>query len=73
MRKLICASFLVLAGCVSTTTTQSPSPQPSQPQAQSAQSKATTPTAAQVSRFKTVVSRVEPVAERMCREPDLEP
>ncbi|HAR52555.1 MAG TPA: peptidase M48, partial [Roseovarius nubinhibens] len=51
MRKLICASFLVLAGCVSTTTTQSPS-QP-QPQAQSAQSKATTPTAAQVSRFKT--------------------
>ena len=68
MRKLICASFLVLAGCVSTTTTQSPSPQPSQPQAQSAQSKATTPTAAQVSRFKTVVSRVEPVAERMCRQ-----
>ena len=65
MRKLICASFLVLAGCVSTTTTQSPSPQP---QAQTAQSKATTPTAAQVSRFKTVVSRVEPVAERMCRQ-----
>ena len=65
MRKLICASFLVLAGCVSTTTTQSPSPQP---QAQTAQSKATTPTAAQVSRFKTMVSRVEPVAERMCRQ-----
>ncbi|MEO1138537.1 MAG: M48 family metalloprotease [Pseudomonadota bacterium] len=59
---LICLAFL--AGCVSTTESTSPSdPQPTRA-APKAPGK---PSSAQVTRFRQVVARVEPVAERYCR------
>jgi len=59
MRKFSLISLVVLAGCVSTT--EAPVSQQPKPAA------AIVPTDAQVSRFKSVVANVEPVAERICR------
>ncbi len=61
---LICAIFL--AGCEVTTTqggAGAPAPQPTA----SRQDAVKTPSATQLSRFRQVVARVEPVAERECR------
>ncbi len=59
---LIFLSFL--AGCV--TTTEGSAPQQPAPQ-QTARKAPTQPTSAQITRFRQVVARVEPVAERQCR------
>jgi predicted Zn-dependent protease len=61
MRWILVVGALVLSGCVSTT--QSPNSQQSAPSV----SYDTTPNDAEVSRFQSVVARVEPVAERICR------
>ncbi len=63
MRKLICVSLFVLAACGAP---PADAPSTSQPQGQQA-TRALTPTSAEMNRFRTVVSRVEPVAERICR------
>ncbi len=63
MRNLAFASFIVLAGCVSTTSTDAP-----KAQAPKQTPKAVKPTEAQVSRFWSVVNSMEPVVERVCRE-----
>jgi len=52
----------VLAGCVSTTGSERSQPRPG-----TTRPTIKTPTSAQMSRFKQVVARVEPVAERECR------
>lgn len=65
MRWLILVTMVALAGCVSTTEQQAPS-QPA-PTKAAAPKKPSTPTANDVSRFKSVVRRVEPVAENICR------
>ena len=61
MRWVAILSFAVLAGCVTTTEAPAPSASPQQPVAKA-------PSNGQVSRFKQVVTRVEPVAERYCRQ-----
>ncbi|MEM6578220.1 MAG: M48 family metallopeptidase [Pseudomonadota bacterium] len=65
MRWLVLAGGLVLSGCV-TTTSQPTQPGPSRQEM--VQRSSAKPTAAQVAQFRTVVSRVEPVAERYCRQ-----
>ncbi|MEO0567699.1 MAG: M48 family metallopeptidase [Pseudomonadota bacterium] len=60
---LVAASFL--AGCLSTTEDPGPK-EPTQQQAAARTIKK--PNSAQVARFKQVVKRVEPVAERYCRQ-----
>lgn len=65
MRWLSLVTMVVLAGCVATTESQSPS-QPT-PVKTAAPKKSATPTASDVSRFRAVVRRVEPVAENICR------
>lgn len=58
----ITALILALSGCAA------PAPPPSGPQPdQPSQSRVAAPTGEQVSRFRSVVARVEPVAERICR------
>ena len=66
MRWSVLIGVAFLAGCVSTTTETEPSaPPPDQASAQQRTIKQ--PTGGQVSRFKQVVARVEPIAERECR------
>lgn len=65
MRWLVLAGLLVLSACA-TTTSQPTQPGPSR--AEMAKRAAAKPTAAQLTQFRTVVSRVEPVAERYCRQ-----
>lgn len=65
MRRISLVLMFVLAGCVSTVEGPRPGqPAPTQPAA----SEIETPTAAEVQRFQSVVARVEPVAERLCRQ-----
>lgn len=64
MRWIAVVCMLGLAGCVTTTD----APQPSQPApSKTVQKVPSKPTSSDVSRFKAVVARVEPVAERECR------
>ena len=65
MRWLVLVGTLVLSGCA-TTTSQPTQPGPSQ--SELIKRASAKPTAAQVAQFRTVVSRVEPVAERYCRQ-----
>ncbi len=65
MRWLILSCTIALGGCV--TTTESGQPSQPAPTKTAAPKKPSKPTAAEVARFKQVVARVEPVAERVCR------
>lgn len=65
MRSLVLVCLVVLTGCVSTS---APAPQPGPSRTEMAQRSAATPSNAQVAQFRQVVSRVEPVAERYCRQ-----
>ena len=56
----------LLAGCI--TTTEGSAPQQPAPQQQTARKAPSVPTDAQVTRFRQVIGRVEPVAERYCRQ-----
>ncbi|MEL7257300.1 MAG: M48 family metallopeptidase [Pseudomonadota bacterium] len=66
MRWIALIFVSLLAGCV--TTTEGSAPQQPAPQQQAARKAPSTPTDAQVARFRQVVARVEPVAERFCRD-----
>ena len=61
MRWIALLSLAALAGCVTTSEPTAPSVPSQAPAAQA-------PSGGQVSRFKQVVARVEPVAERYCRQ-----
>ncbi|MEM7615548.1 MAG: peptidase M48, partial [Pseudomonadota bacterium] len=64
MKHLMVGLAVLLTGCTITTTSPSPAPSPSQPQ-----QRAPTVSTTQAARnFQAVVRRVEPVAERVCRE-----
>ncbi|MEM8730901.1 MAG: M48 family metallopeptidase [Pseudomonadota bacterium] len=65
MRSLVLVCLVVLTGCVSTS---APAPQPGPSRTEMAQRSAAKPSNAQVAQFRQVVSRVEPVAERYCRQ-----
>ncbi|MEM6374698.1 MAG: M48 family metalloprotease [Pseudomonadota bacterium] len=65
MRWVVLAVVVFLSGCA-TTTSQPTQPRPSQEDM--AKRAAAQPTAAQLAQFRTVVSRVEPIAERYCRQ-----
>lgn len=65
MRWLMLVTMMGLAGCVATTESQEPTrPSPDQP---TRPVKVSTPTNSDMARFRTVVSRVEPMAERICQ------
>ncbi|MGI3211522.1 M48 family metallopeptidase [Roseovarius tibetensis] len=66
MRWIYMLGLVVLTGCVATTGT-APTDRPT-PQRQSEARSPQMPTRAQVQRFMTVMQRVEPLAERACRD-----
>lgn len=61
MRWLVIVSMIALMGCEATVGTSRPSP------AQTARKAPEKPTASQMAQFNRVIGRVEPVAERECR------
>lgn len=68
MRWLAIISVAFLAGCVTTTEQPRPdAPAPDTAPTRTVQQSVKTPTNGQIARFKQVVTRVEPVAERTCK------
>ncbi|MEM9909448.1 MAG: M48 family metallopeptidase [Pseudomonadota bacterium] len=64
MRWLVLVGVLILTGCATTTSQQT---QSGPSRSELIERAAAKPTAAQMAQFRTVVSRVEPVAERYCK------